>query len=216
MLTGIGHAQMLISGNLTTLRKLCKVYLEANSQVKKRQSIDYIPLRSDLEGYWDLILIQYRRFESQFPHLCDWISKDFRNDLQNFVEKSVGYQFVQISEVESSKQLDNETTRSPRKELNIAASKSRNHNIVKLTPTLMIRLKVNQPMLRLVEILYFILLNNSNSNNNNTATNDNSRSSMINGVTTSVNVWQSEIYLNNINNTSSSNNNSNDNNNNFY
>ncbi|CAH8839020.1 unnamed protein product [Trichobilharzia szidati] len=122
LLTGIGHAQMLISGNLTTLRKLCKVYLEANSQVKKRQSIDYIPLKSDLEGYWDLILIQYRRFESQFPQLCDWISKDFRNELQNFVEKSVGYQSVHTSEVESSKQLDNETTRSPRKDINTAAS----------------------------------------------------------------------------------------------
>ncbi|XP_018650579.1 Lmp3-like protein [Schistosoma mansoni] len=69
LLTGIGHIQMLINGNLTMLRKLCKVYLEANSNIKKQQSIEYIPLKSDLEGYWNLILLQYKRLETQFPIL---------------------------------------------------------------------------------------------------------------------------------------------------
>ncbi|CAH8507855.1 unnamed protein product [Heterobilharzia americana] len=109
LLTGIGHAQMLISGNLTTLSKLCKLYLEAKSQIKKQQPIDYIPLRSDLEGYWDLILLQYGRFELQFPLLCSWISKEFRTELQQNIKKSVGEQFMQKSESLSPRKLDYES-----------------------------------------------------------------------------------------------------------
>ncbi|TNN12078.1 Lmp3-like protein [Schistosoma japonicum] len=126
LLTGIGHTQMLINGNLTTLRKLCKVYLEANSHVKKQSSIDYIPLRSDLEGFWDLILLQYRRYELQFPILVNWISKDFRNELHLLIEKCLDNSTNYSNEYHGSIKMNNENRKISRKPTNtVTQSKSK-------------------------------------------------------------------------------------------
>ncbi|KAK4469804.1 hypothetical protein MN116_006626 [Schistosoma mekongi] len=119
LLTGIGHTQMLINGNLTTLRKLCKVYLEANSHLKKQQSIDYIPLRSDLEGFWDLILLQYRRYELQFPILVNWISKDFRNELHILIEKCLDNSNNYSNEYHEPIRMNNENRNNSKKPTNI-------------------------------------------------------------------------------------------------
>ncbi|VDP21615.1 unnamed protein product [Schistosoma margrebowiei] len=125
LLTGIGHIQMLINGNLTMLRKLCKVYLETNSNIKKQQSINYIPLKSDLEGYWNLILLQYRRFESQFPILINWISNDFRNELQILIKESLGDLSSCSSEFISSSYMNKECKKNSTKKTNIASYKKK-------------------------------------------------------------------------------------------
>lgn len=114
---------MLINGNLTMLRKLCKVYLETNSQIKKQQSMNYIPLKSDLEGYWNLILLQYRRFESQFPILVNWISNDFRNELQILIKESLGDLPSCSSEFISSSYRNKECKKNSTKQINIASYK---------------------------------------------------------------------------------------------
>ncbi|CAH8473974.1 unnamed protein product [Schistosoma turkestanicum] len=96
LLASIGHIQMLINGNLTTLCKLCRIYLQSNSTNKNLQPLDcyhyshshshsyhyYIPLKIDLEGYWNLILLQYKHLQSQFPTIMNWISNDFQMKLQ--------------------------------------------------------------------------------------------------------------------------------------
>ncbi|CAH8501557.1 unnamed protein product [Schistosoma bovis] len=125
LLTGIGHIQMLINGNLTMLRKLCKVYLETNTQIKKQQSMNYIPLKSDLEGYWNLILLQYKRFESQFPILVNWISNDFRNELQILIKESLGDLPSCSSEFISSSYMNKECKKKSTKQTNIALYKKK-------------------------------------------------------------------------------------------
>ncbi|CAI2725939.1 unnamed protein product [Schistosoma spindalis] len=116
---------MLINGNLTMLRKLCKVYLETNLQIKKQQSINYIPLKSDLEGYWNLILLQYKRFKSQFPLLVNWISNDFRNELQLLINESLGDLSSCSSEFISSSYMNNECKKNSTKQTNITSYKKK-------------------------------------------------------------------------------------------
>ncbi|CAH8502669.1 unnamed protein product [Schistosoma rodhaini] len=125
LLTGIGHIQMLINGNLTMLRKLCKVYLEANSNIKKQQSIEYIPLKSDLEGYWNLILLQYKRLETQFPILVNWISNDFRDELQILIKESLSDLPSCSSEFINSSYMKKEYKKNSTKQTNITSYKKK-------------------------------------------------------------------------------------------
>lgn len=81
---GLGHAQLLITGNLTTFEKLCNFFIDFRTQGNKSEFIDQIPILSDLEGLWALIFLQFKRFQTSFSHLNGWNAKDFEFIDQKF------------------------------------------------------------------------------------------------------------------------------------